>query len=112
MIKLKAYLTSKCIYFPNQSTLLPVCKTLRPEIQEELDGDGVSVDYVELFLSTTKSLVQNIQESSDNAIDGTIEFKAVYKDGGDGSGSQTIWKSVSMCNASDHVFQYSMVPLR
>ena len=36
----------------------------------------------------------------------------VYKDGGDGSGSQTVWKILSMVNASDHIFQYSMVPIR
>ena len=110
MIKLKAYLTSKGVYFPNQRNLLVTRKKLHPPILSELDGHGVSVSYTQLFETTTKSLIETI--NSKNVIDMCKEIKAVYKDGGDGSGSQTIWKSASMINASDHVFQYSMVPLR
>ena len=36
----------------------------------------------------------------------------MYKDGCDGAGSQSCWNSLSMINASDHMFQYSVVPLR
>ena len=106
MIKVKAYLSYKQIYFPNQKLLLPARQKLQPPIRNELDGDGVSVNYAELFKETTKSLIETITKTSQNVID-TREIKAVYKDGGDGSGCQTIWKSVSMNNASDHISQYT-----
>ena len=111
IIKLKAYLTSKGVYFPNQKELVKHRKTLRPVIRIELGGDGVSVNYTELFHTTTKAIIEMIKQKG-IVLDPLKEIKAVYKDGGDGSGSQTIWKSASMINASDHIFQYSMVPVR
>ena len=111
IIKLKVYLTSKGIYFPNQCDWLTARKNLRPLIKSEFDGNGVSVCYTDLFEQTTKSIIETIN-STGSVIDNSKELKAVYKDGGDGSGSQTIWKSVSMISASDHIFQCSMVPVR
>ena len=49
-----------------------------------------------------------------NQGDLTDSFKplyVVYKDGGDGAGLQTVWKAKSMNDASDHLFQYNIVPL-
>ena len=40
------------------------------------------------------------------------ELCLVAKHGGDGAGSQAIWKSVSMSGAEAHMFQYGLVPLR
>ena len=79
MIKVKAYLSYKQIYFPNQKLLLPARQKLRPPIRNELDGDGVSVNYGELFKETTKSLIETITKISQNVIIDTREIKAVYK---------------------------------
>ena len=38
--------------------------------------------------------------------------KIIYKDGGDTAGSQTVWKSVSMKDGSNHIFQFGLVPFR
>ena len=69
------------------------------------------MSYTDLFETTTKAIIETIN-STGKVVDKSKELKAIYKDGGDGSGSQTIWKSASMINASDHIFQYSMVPVR
>ena len=87
---------------------------MRPVIQVEFDGDGVSVDYTSLVKSTSSSLIDMIQNKDPEAqpIDPSKPVVVVYKDGGDTAGSQTVWKSISMKDASDHLFQFSVVPLR
>ena len=69
VIKLKAYLTSKGIYFPNQRDLLIAREKLRPPIRVELDGDGVSVEYVDLFKSTTQAIIESVSKR-ESVIDG------------------------------------------
>ena len=110
MRTMKAYLSSKGLFFPNTNDLLEARKKLCPTITPQLDGDGVSVDYIKLVEMTTTSLINILNESS--CIDHFKPVHVVYKDGGDGAGSQTVWKSKSMSEASDHLFQYSIVPLR
>ena len=111
MRKMKSYMQSKGIYFPNTNELLEGRKLLRPVVNVVLDGNGVSVDYTKLVSMTTASLIKNIEHSGVH-LNESEPLKVVYKEGGDTAGSQTVWSSSSMIDASDHLFQYSIVPLR
>ena len=111
MRTMKSYLSTKGVVFPNTNQLLEARKNLRPVIRSELNDDGVSVDYVSLVEMTSKSLI-NIINKDEIKLDPLKPVSIIYKDGGDGAGSQTVWKSKSMENAADHLFQYSIVPLR
>ena len=102
----------KKIHFPNTSELLKSRKLLKPEINTELNGSGVSVNYNKLIEMTTSSIINCVKMDNLVTIDVTKPLKAIYKDGCDGAGSQSVWNSRSMINASDHIFQYSVVPLR
>ena len=62
--------------------------------------------------STSVSLITNIINEDVKKLNSEIPVKIVYKDGWDTAGSQTVWKSASMKEASDHIFQYGLVPLR
>ena len=105
----KSYLASKNVMFPNTNQLLEMRKSLRPNINSELDNTGVSVDYTELVTMTTTSLL-NVIENAEK-IDLGMELTVMYKDGGDTAGSQTVWKSAEMTDVPDHLFQYSLVPI-
>ena len=113
MRTMKGYLAEKGIFFPNKTALIEDRAQLRPVIQVEFDGDGDPVDYTALVKSTS-SLIGMIQNKDPEAqpIDPSKPVVVVYKDGGDTAGSQTVWKSISMKDASDHLFQLSVVPLR
>jgi hypothetical protein len=112
MRTMKSYLAAKGVFFPNTDELLKARAKLRPVIHDELDGDGVSVNYVNVIEMTSSSLINVIKSADVNSIVTNKELKIVYKDGCDGAGSQTVWDSVSMKDASDHMFQYGVVPLR
>ena len=105
----KSYLASKNVMFPNTNQLLEMRKSLHPNINSELDNTGVSVDYTELVTMTTTTLL-NVIENAEK-IDSGMELTVTYKDSGDTAGSQTVWKSAEMTDASDHLFQYSLVPI-
>ena len=74
-----------------------------------LNDNGVQVDYIDLTVMTTKSIINmcNTNQELDN--DKTLNM--FYKDGGDTAGSQSTWNSKSIITASDHMFQYRLVPL-
>ena len=110
--KVKSYLEKKKVHFPNSNDLLNARKELKPVINTELNGNGVSVEYKQLIDMTTTSLINCVKMNDVTAIDPMKPLKAVYKDGCDGAGSQSTWNSKSMISASDHMFQYSVVPLR
>ena len=113
MRTMKAYMSSKGIHFPNTNELCEARKKLRPVIRTELDGHGVSVNYSELINMTTKSLINTIEHSAEiTPNDNTLPIQVIYKEGGDTAGSQSVSRSSAMINASDHLFQYSIVPLR
>ena len=112
MRNVKSYLGQKNIGFPNTTQLLTARKQLKPEIKTELDGEGVSVDYISLVEMTTRSLLNTLLDDKSSQLDTNKPVNVVYKDGCDGAGSQTVWNSVSMNDKSDHMFQYSIVPLR
>ena len=112
MRNVKSYLKQKDDYSPNTTDLLQPRKELKPVIHMELDGDGVSVDYKELIKMTSTSLINAVKMNEMAELDPSKPLMAVYKDGCDGAGSQSTWNSRSMINASDHMFQYSIVPLR
>ena len=52
-----------------------------------------------------------MNENTENGIKVSQPVTTFYKDGGDTAGSQTVWKSSSLKDASDHIFQFSVVPL-
>ena len=114
MRTMKGYLAEKGIFFPNTTALIEARAQLRPVILVEFVGDGASVDYTALVKSTSSSLIGMIQSKDPEAqpIDPSKPVVVVYKDGGDTAGSQTVWKSISMKDVSDHLFQFSVVPLR
>ena len=55
-------------------------------------------------------MIQN-KDMENKPLDPSKAVTVVYKDGGDTAGSQTVWKSASMKDASNHIFQFSLVPL-
>ena len=89
----KSYLGQKNIQFPNSNDLLDARKLLKPEIDIELDGIGVSVNYQRLIEMATSSLINCVKMDNLITIDPTKPLKAVYKEGCDGAGSQTFWNS-------------------
>ena len=74
--------------------------------------------------STSASLLCNVIKDKkilnpDNPGDKPIQVlnpekpvQIIYKDGGNTAGLQTVWKSLSMKDASDHIFQFGLVPFR
>ena len=114
MRTIRKYLMKKGIFFPNTTDLLEARKKLKPVIKvtTELDEKGVSVDYTELVKMTTASIFDIINEELKVPLDPADEYHMFYKEGGDGAGSQSVWKSKSMQGAAEHMFQYSIVPLR
>ena len=108
----RKYLMKKGIYFPSTTVLLEARNKLRPVISPVLGNKGVSVDYIELVSSTTSSILDAVKETEETSLDTTCEYTMYYKSGGDGAGSQTAWKSKSMKNAAENMFQYSLSPLK
>lgn len=49
--------------------------------------------------------------NQDDQTDSSKPLHVVYTDGIIGVGSQTVWKVKPMIDASDHLIQYSIVPL-
>ena len=115
---MKTFLESKGIYFPSTTDLLEGRKALRPVISSILDGKGVAVDYKDLVRRTAESQVQllidEIKEKNDEEKE-ELQFpsnlKMILKDGCDGAGQQVAWKSKSMIEAAENMFQYGLVPL-
>ena len=106
---LKQYLKEKNVFFPNTNDLLEARKKLRPVLKPILNDNGVTVDYVDLTVMTTKSIINMCNENK--ALDNNSRLNMFYKEG-DTAGSQSTWNSKSMITASHHMFQYSLVLLR
>ena len=73
---------------------------------------GVAVDYKELVKLTTASVIDAINARSLVQLNPVHTYRMYYKDGCDGAGSQSVWKSKSMAGMKQNIFQYSIVPLR
>ena len=71
---------------------------------------GVTVDYNELIEMTTGSIIGVVNKK--HPLDTNTLYKAFYKDGCDGAGSQRVWNSTSMAGVAENMFQYALVPLR
>ena len=114
MRSMKRYVNEKGVSFPNTNQLLEERQKLRPPISPvlELDSLGVFVDYIELVRMTTASVIDAANYSRDLPLDPSLKYKMTYKDGADGLGCQTIWKSKSMIDAVPNMFQHSIVPLQ
>ena len=104
MRTVRQYLIKKRIFFPSTTMLLE----LKPVVDPILNNKGVTVNKVELV--TTASVFDVVAEKED--IDKSSEFVMHYKSGGDGAGSQTVWKRCSTKNAAADMFQYSLSPLK
>lgn len=109
MRKMRNVLSDKGIYFPTTNELLEGRKKLRPVITPILDNTGVEVPYVEVVKMTIQSII-SLVPAEELKKDGEIEM--IFKDGCDGAGQQVVWKSTSMINAKENVFQYGITPLK
>ena len=116
---LKRYLDKYDLQFPNTTDLLEARKKIKPEIkalnsftQNPSNLPGVAVDYNELIKMTTASIFDIVNHKTGKFLPSDSKYIMYYKDGADGAGSQTIWKSKSMTGMAQNMYQYSIVPLR
>ena len=110
MRQLKVFLESKGIHFLSTTELLEGRKALRPVIKPVLDGKGVTVDYETLVTDTVKAQLNVILSEKKELLLGNL--KMVFKDGCDGPGQQVVWKSKSMVDAAENMFQYRLMALK
>ena len=111
MRTMRKYLIKKGVFFPSTTVLLESRKKLKPVVSPILTNKGVTVDYVELVKLTTASVLDVVTEK-EGINESTATFVMEYKSGGDGAGSQTVWKSRSSKGAAANMFQYSLSPLK
>ena len=90
--------------------MLNARQDLRPPIFSVLNEKGVGVDYIKLISMTTKSIFEYVLKNS--RITHSAMYRMQFKDGSDGAGSQSVWKSKSMIGAKHHMYQYALVPLK
>ena len=86
------------------------CTKLRPIVTPVLDGKGVKVQYKDLVKMTVESAL-NVA-SKNKSLDDAGILEMIFKDGGDGAGQQVVWKSTSMIDAKENIFQYGITPLK
>ena len=103
-------MASKGIYFPTSNELLEARKKLRPVVTPVLDGKGGQVQYKDLVKMTVESALSVV--SKEKSLDEAGVLEMVFKDGGDGAGQQVVWKSTSMIDAKENMFQYGITPLK
>ena len=116
---LKRYLDKYDLQYPNTTDLLAARKKLKPEIkvlnsftQNPSILPGVAVDYKSLVMMTTASVFDVVNHKMGKVLPSNSKYIMHYKDGADGAGSQTIWKSKSMTGMAENMYQYSILPLR
>ena len=110
MRKLRHLLSAKGVYFPTTNELLEGRAKLRPVITPVLDGLGVEVQYKKLVKMTVESTLRVALKGK--SLDDSGDYEMVFKDGGDGAGSQTVWNSTSMNDYVENMFQYGLTPLK
>ena len=110
MRKMRQLLGRKGIYFPTSNELLEGRKKLRPVVTPVLDGKGVQVQYKDLVKMTVESILKVALQGKDADQSGT--YTMVFKDGGDGAGSQIVWHSTSMLEYKENMFQYGLAALK
>ena len=110
MRKLRYGMASKGIYFPSSNELLDARKNLRPAITPVLDGKGVQVQYTDLVKMTVESVLNVVIK--EKSMDEADVVEMTFKDGGDGAGQQVVWKSKSMIDSKENMFQYGITPLK
>ena len=110
MRKLRYGMASKGIYFPSSNELLDARKNLRPAITPVLDGKGVQVQYTDLVKMTVESVLNVV--INEKSMDEADVVEMTFKDGGDGAGQQVVWKSKSMIDSKENMFQYGITPLK
>ena len=97
------------VFFIVSNNLLEARQKLRPVICEKLEGQSVSSDYQGLINMKSNSLI-NTMNIDGRRMNLTQLFHITYEDGCDTATSQRIWKSESVINVSDYLFQYGVVP--
>ena len=111
MRDVRSWMSSKGIYFPTTNELLDKRANLRHVVQSVLDGKGVCVDYVALAEMTVKSILR-VCKSQGIHDQKHVNYKMYFKDGADGAGQQVVWRSKSMKNSKQNMFQYGLTALR
>lgn len=112
MRKMRSYLKKFDVAFPTTTDTLKFRKGLYPSsLNVFLNGDAVRVDYRQLIVSTTESVLQIAAETE--AID-TLQASTLTMYFKDGAGGQKIWyNSKAMTSETEtHLYQYGVVPLR
>ena len=84
---------------------------MRPIISSVLDGKVVVVDYEALVKSTVEAQLNVVSDEKNQQLP-CENLKMVFKDGCDGAGQQVKWKSKSMIEAAENMFQYGLVALQ
>ena len=59
---------------------------------------------------TAESILKVVSIDKPLGEDGTLEI--IFKDGCDGAGQQVVWKSTSMNESKNNMFQYGITPLK
>ena len=114
MRKVRHVLSKKGIYFPTTNALLEGRRKLRPVVQSTVENKGVKVPYKELIKLTTESILNIVKDKPEFERESTdtYTFTMHFKDGGDGAGQQTKFKSKKMINSKQNMFQYGLTPLK
>ena len=117
---MKQYMHCKGVFFPGTTKLLAERKKLKPEIKPlqyflANPSDtlpGVAVDYKELVEMTTASIMDVLNLHMPGILKPDGQYRATFKDGADGTGTQTVMKSKKMLGMKENIYQHAIVPLR
>ena len=120
MRTMKQYMRCKGVSFPGTTKLLAERKKIVPEIKplkefEDNPSDtlpGVAVNYMELVKMTTGSILDVVEMRLPGVLKPDHLYRAVYKDGADGTGTQPVMRSKKMLGMKENIYQHSVVPLR
>ena len=87
--------------------MLEARKKLRPAIKPIMNDNGVPVNFVDLTVMTSKSIINMCNENK--VLDNNSRLNMFYKEGGNTAGSQSTRNSNIMITAAHHMFQYSLL---
>ena len=116
----KNWMAKVNVNFPCSKIMLKTRRQMKPDISplsvfEENPSQifsGVSVSYRDLILKTDGSIFDVINFRDPEILPQYQQFKAVYKDGSDGSGSQAVMQTPDLYKAAENIYAHSIVPLR
>ena len=107
---MKQYMRCKGVFFPGTTKLIEARKKLIPKIHplNKFSANpsdtlpGVAVDYRMLIEMTTASILDVVNTRMPGILKPEHRYRAVYKDGADGTGTQTVMRSKRMLGMKEH----------